>query len=1163
MKKLTGIPALAAVLLSGGVVLAAPHKLRVDDPALAKTLAARGARVIGEYGAFTALEADDTLLAGVDTNRVEMSDEWNLMPFNAKSLDTSTSQVKALRKAVGAFAGRHLHLVQFAGPVKPEWFQALNQSGAQVVSYIPENAYLIYGDAPSLARMQSWATNAEFVQWEGEYTYDLKVHPAARVSGIAGQGAVRSVSIQLMADTNSNPSTVSLIDSLASSPRREVSGIAPYRNIVVSVPADQLDTIAAQPDVISILPYVVPKKRDERQDQIVAGNLTNNVPSAPGYLAWLASKGFTQAQFDASGFVVDVADSGIDNGTTTPGHFGLYVQGDTTKASRVAYIHEEGIFAPGGTPMGCDGHGTLNTHIIANYDGNTNGLHVDSAGYSYGVGVCPYVQVGSSVIFDNSNETNDYTNPDFTNMVAGAYDSNARVVNNSWGASEGGLYDSAAQTYDALVRDAEMNTPGNQEMVMVFAAGNDGPTVDESGTGGVHGIDSPGTAKNVITVGASENVRSLSVTNGGNETQGSDGCGQTDAEADDLNSVSSTSSQGPCSDGRKKPDLVAPGIHVTGGVPQSSPPPSPEGPGSALECYNGSGVCGLEGDTGTTNNPDNFFPTNQQFYTVSSGTSHSTPAVAGACALIRQYFINNSLPPPSAAMTKAYLMNSARYMTGVDANDTLWSKSQGMGELDLGTALDGEPRFLRDELAADMFTATGQQRAYGGLVVDTNKALRVTLAWTDAPGSTENTNALDNNLDLEVSIGGKTYLGNVFKGQYSTIGGVPDRRNNVQSVFLPPGLSGDFVVSIIAANINSEGVPGAGPLSQDFALVVYNATATNGPVYYPVAASYDGLFYESGGPELGKSGSVSLKTTLSRSYTGQLRVGQTNYAFSGVFNALGGGTSNTLAEGGVPMLGLMLNANPSNSDVITGTVTDGSTFTANVLAEREVYNSKTNPAPFAGKYTLVVAGGSGSGLPGGDGYGTVTVSTSGAIKMAGSLADGAKITPSAVATVGGEWPLYASPYGGQEQILGWVLFSNSPPWSLIGNVNWIKSSSIKGVKINPIGFDFDTTVTGSIWNSAASPLIGFTDGVVVLSGGNLVDNITNNVSVSGTRIMNESGSKLTMKLNPSSGVLSGSVANPLNGNSIPFNGVFLQNQNAGMGYFLGTNQSGLFFFGPN
>ena len=1140
----------------GGVVFAAPHKLRVD-PATAKTLVAKGATLIADYGAFSAVEADDSLLVGIDTNNVEVSDDWNLIRLNAKPLDTSTPQVKALRHTLGSFSSRMLHLVQFAGPVKPEWLEALKLSGAQIISYIPENAYLIYGDSPAIARMQSWATNSDYVQWDGASTYDLKVHPYARPGAGENPAVVRAFrdSARFPIPIQIRPRWRSLTGLLQ--PR---GGMFPASRLgisSVSLPSDQLDTIAAQPDVVSILPYLVPKKRDERQDQIVAGNLTENLRTAP--VTWHGSRARDLPR----------------RSSTPPGSLWMSPTAELTTAQRLrgtsgftrsvtpvnpAVLPMPGLRerpTPGGTLKGCDGHGTLNTHIIANYDDFTGFQHQDAEGYSYGVGVCPFVKVGSSVIFDNSSENNDFTNPDYTNMLADAYGSGARVDNNSWGASEGGVYDSEAQTYDALVRDSEQKLSGNHEMVIVFAAGNDGPCVDEQGTGGgVHGIDSPGSAKNVITVGAAENVRSLSIANGGNATNGDDACGESDADANDANDMTCFSSEGPCKDGRMKPDLVAPGIHITGGVPQNTPAPDPSGTGSAIDCFNASGVCALD-NSGTTDNTNNFFPLDQQFYTESSGTSHSTPAVSGACALIRQYFINNNWTVPSAAMTKAFLMNSARYMTGTGADDNLWSPSQGMGELDLGMALDGEPRFLRDELSEDMFTATGQIRAYGGVVVDSTHPLRVTVAWTDAPGSTSGA-AYKNNLNLSVSIGGKTYWGNFFSGQYSTTGGAADTKDNVQSVFLPAGVSGNFVVTITAANINSEGVPGAGSLSQDFALVVYNGAATNALVYTPAAASYSGLFYESDGPELGKSGAVTLTTTTSRSYSGKLQIGAVSYPFTGTFNALGAAT-NVISRKGAASLGLMLSVNVTNTDFITGTVTDGSTFTANLSAARA---SGSGAASLAGDYTLIFSGTNNSPqLPGGDGYGTVSVSTAGAIKLAATLADGTKLSQSAVATTDGEWPLYASLYSGQGEILGWLSLTNPPDAGIGGEVDWIKSP-ISNAKLYPGGFNFETSVIGSIYYSKASPLIGFNNGMVVLNGANLASPITNNVSVSATKVTNLSTNKLTLKLTSSKGTFTGSVVNPLTGSSIPFNGVFLQNEGFGAGDFLGGGQSGAVFFGP-
>src|ERR1019366_3948058 len=174
------------------------------------------------------------------------------------------------------------------------------------------------------------------------------------------------------------------------------------------------------------------------------------------------------------------------------------------------------------------------------------------------------------------------------------------------------------------------------------------------------------------------------------------------------------------------------------------------------------------------------------------------------------------------------------FSTGAGAGDTLWSDSQGMGEMDLGMAFDGTPRILRDESSADLFTASGQTRVFAGVVGDNAKPFRVTVAWTDAPGSTTG-NAFNNDLDLTVAIGGQTYKGNVFSRSNSVAGGVADTMNNVESVFLPAGISGGFTVTVTAANINSIGVPNASnALRQDFALVIYNA----GSVATLAAAGY-------------------------------------------------------------------------------------------------------------------------------------------------------------------------------------------------------------------------------------------------------------------------------------------------------------------------------------
>ena len=113
------------------------------------------------------------------------------------------------------------------------------------------------------------------------------------------------------------PRSKSSID-LKLQPIRRSTKVLNYLNIIVRLPAEQLAQVAAQPEVISIQPYYPRIKMDERQDQIIAGNLSGSAPASPGYLKWLENQGFTQSQFESSGFAVDITDSGIDNGTTYP-----------------------------------------------------------------------------------------------------------------------------------------------------------------------------------------------------------------------------------------------------------------------------------------------------------------------------------------------------------------------------------------------------------------------------------------------------------------------------------------------------------------------------------------------------------------------------------------------------------------------------------------------------------------------------------------------------------------------------------------------------------------------------------------------------------------------------------------------------------------------------
>lgn len=810
--------------------------VRVSDPDERDRLIAEGGKEQIEYGSFSLIELPAqgrTQAASMDAVPGADGSHMRRIELHARLLDTQTRQVNLPGiSARGVESGKRLFLVQFAGPVKTEWLGWLSAANLRRVDYVPNNAYIVYGSPKAWADFVSNHQTNTLIQFTGRYQPEYRIHP--RTARLRAQTAlldtvdpdpVRLFSIQLVADKEANRATRALIDQLRDGEIRKDSSGRGYRRIIAPLPLSAIDALQLQPDVLIIRPYLEPRKYGERQGQIVAGNLQAGgaAPTGPGYLQWLYGLGFTQTQFTASGFIVNVTDSGIDEGSTSPNHFALYRDGNRFGTSRVRYNRLEGSPNSGSSLSGCDGHGTLNAHVVAGFSVQSGFPHEDTGGYQYGLGICPFVDVGSSVIFDPDS----FTFPDYSDLISRAYSDGARISTDSWGADTFGDYDADAQEYDALVRDAQpsgsaVSAPGNQEMVIVFAAGNSGPS---SGT-----VGSPGTAKNVLSVGASENVHSHSTANGGNDASGDDGCATPDSEADDANDIASFSSRGPCSDGRKKPDIVAPGTHVTGGIAQDSPAPDPtSSTGNDLACFDATGVCALPGG-GSPGDADNFFPSGQQFYSTSSGTSHSTPAIAGAAALLRQYFINEALGLPSPAMTKAFLMNSTRYMTGTSANDTLWSGSQGMGSVDLGRAFDAVDRVLHDQRPSDVMTSTGQENVFSGTITDTSMPVRITLAWTDAPGSTTG-NAYNNDLDLEVVVNGVVYKGNVFSGAFSVAGGSADFRNNVESVFLPAGTSGSILVRVRAANLNSDGIPNVSPsVDQDYALVAYNIVDTPVPI---------------------------------------------------------------------------------------------------------------------------------------------------------------------------------------------------------------------------------------------------------------------------------------------------------------------------------------------
>src|SRR5207245_11305699 len=116
----------------------------------------------------------------------------------------------------------------------------------------------------------------------------------------------------------------------------------------------------------------------------------------------------------------------------------------------------------------------------------------------------------------------------------------------------------------------------------------------------------------------------------------------------------------------------------------------------------------------------------------------------------------------------------------------------------------------------------------------------------------------------------------------------------------------------------------------------------------------------------------------------------------------------------------------------------------------------------------------------------------------------------------GQW-LCSSPLcSGKGSILGWLTVSSETNTDISGLLSWFKLPQA-AAKFYPAGFAFQSEAQGSIYSpiyyatTNGSPVLNFTNGQVVLAGGNLSQSITNEVLLAGNnRVTNQSNNKLSL-----------------------------------------------------
>ncbi|MBX3379266.1 MAG: S8 family serine peptidase [Phycisphaeraceae bacterium] len=383
------------------------------------------------------------------------------------------------------------------------------------------------------------------------------------------------------------------------------------------------------------------------------------------------------------------------------------------------------------------------THVAGTAIGNQIGdVNDNTRGIAYEARVC--FRTYSSPVA---------TFPIDTHLTTHA-DQGATVHTNSWG-------DDGTTAYNAICRAIDLFSYNREDNLVCFASTN------------LSALKNPENAKSVLAVGKS----------GGAGSQ----------------TGSCSTLVGPTSDGRRKPEVFAPGCSTISS--------------------NSSTSCGT---------------------TSLTGTSMASPAVAGAAALIRQYFTDGFYPTgsrvpsdslvPSGALLRAMLVNSAVDMTAYPSPNKLPpNTNEGFGRIliDNSVYLAGDARKL---IVKDIRRTAGDSLATGSVsttsfrVQSASQVLRVTMAFSDAPATIPTSFAPVNDIDLRVI----DPSGNIYRGNFinpttglSQSGGSADAINSIEHVVLDSPVAGIWRAEVAGTTVNFG--------TQGFGLVITGDIASFNP----------------------------------------------------------------------------------------------------------------------------------------------------------------------------------------------------------------------------------------------------------------------------------------------------------------------------------------------
>lgn len=631
-------------------------------------------------------------------------------------------------------------MVAFDGPIRPEWRQAVENAGAKIFGYLPENTYLAM--MPTSARQAVEA--CPHVVWSGEYLPECKVHPRLLEKAISAHGDGEKGEVYFQ--------TFAAEDAPALARRLEGRGA---REVQVSTATgSQWGLVCAR-----LTPHEAIQWAREPEVCWVEEGLHAEVCNDRARTAAYLNVEPVQNTYslDGTGQVVAVADTGLDTGDETILHPDF--------EGRLLAVIDTGRGNDWSDPTY---HGT---HVAASVVGTGAASAGQFCGVAPGAKLVFHALLGSSQTLVTPNDLNE--------LYAPAYEWGARIHSGSWGFEGYNDY----RIYDQNTDEFIWNHP---DFLVVFSAGNDGCDANRDGVVDGESLRSPGIAKNVLTVGAAEGGRAAGMGGRTSSKYSShwSSCFPSNPIAADLISSSpdgegqgmaAFSSRGPTADGRNKPDVVAPGTDVISARSRASD-------------ATGWGI----------------YSANTNYCFMGGSSMAAPLVSGCAVLLRQYAVERLGVASPSAAFLKAALVGGARSLSpGQYGTNALHREipppprpnaAEGYGQVDVGQTLfpsNGLHVIWRE---GDSALSTGEEQRYTFTVATTNRPLVAVMAYSDYPALPSAAKMLVNDLDMALLAPDGTVHrpGNRAES---------DHKNNVEAVDVAVAVTGEWTVVISATNV--------------------------------------------------------------------------------------------------------------------------------------------------------------------------------------------------------------------------------------------------------------------------------------------------------------------------------------------------------------------------